>query len=108
MALLVAAAVAVSGLGYFIFKGIVTQIIVARHAGVRRPSMMAIARSLPYATLLAVDVILAVGIAVGLELLIVPGVVFGTIDALAPIVVETEGPGGTRCVSHAVRELVRG
>ena len=93
LALLAAAAVAASGLGYFLLKGVIAQIVVAERTGSPRPSIAAIARSLPVLTLLAVDVILTLGITVGLELLILPGVVFGTWFALAPIVVETEHRG---------------
>jgi hypothetical protein len=46
-------------------------------------------------------------VTIGLDLLIVPGVVFGTWFALAPIVVETEHVG-VRAAFRRSRELVHG
>ena len=85
----------------------IAQIVVSHRDGAARPGLIAIARSVPYATLIAVDLILALGIGVGLELLIVPGIVFGTWYALAPIVVETEDRGVLESLRRS-RELVRG
>jgi hypothetical protein len=104
---LAATAVAVSGLGYFFLKGVITQIVVAHRHDRDRPSLAEIARSLPYATLIVVDLVLATGVTIGLDLLIVPGVVFGTWFALAPIVVETEHVG-VRAAFRRSRELVHG
>ena len=104
---LAATAVAVAGLGYFFLKGVITQIVVSHRHDRQRPSLAEIARSLPYATLIAVDLILATGVTVGLDLLVVPGLVFGTWFALAPILVETEHVG-VRAAFRRSRELVRG
>jgi hypothetical protein len=105
--LLVIAAVAVSGLGYFFLKGVIAQIVVAYRGDHERPSLGSIAVSLPYATLIAVDLILVLGVTLGLALLVIPGIVIGTWFALAPILVETEHLGIRRAFRRS-RELVRG
>ncbi len=66
-----------------------------------------VARRLSYGRLIAVDVLLSVGVALGLVLLVVPGVLFFGWFALAGPVVELEGLG-VRAAFARSRELVRG
>src|SRR6266498_3713031 len=83
--------------GEVFYSGAVASLIAKSRPG-ERPSPMAVARRLPFGTLIAVDLVLAVGSALGLVLLIVPGVVFFTWFALAPPVLEIQNrrvrPGG--------------
>jgi hypothetical protein len=71
------------------------------------PSFGTVARKLAYGRLIAVDLIFGIGGAIGLLLLIVPGVVFFTWYALAGPVVELEGAGVRRAFARS-RQLVRG
>jgi hypothetical protein len=79
----------------------------ARREGATRPGFLGLARTLPYGSMIATDVMLALGVGIGVELLVVPGVIFGTWYSLAPIVVEFEdrGPIDSMRRSH---DLVRG
>jgi len=92
--------------GEVFYSGAVASLIAKSRPG-ERPSPMAVARRLPFGTLIAVDLVLAVGSALGLVLLIVPGVVFFTWFALAPPVVEIEDRG-VRAAFARSRALVRG
>lgn len=93
-------------LGDVFFTGVVAAVVGMRRGGVRR-ELAELARHLPYLTLIAVDLLFALAVAVGLVLLVVPGVVAFTWFALAPAVVEIEG-AGVRGSFRRSRELVRG
>jgi hypothetical protein len=71
------------------------------------PSLLDVARRLSYGRLIAVDILLTVGVAIGLVLLIVPGVVLFGWFALAGPIVEIEGRG-VRAAFARSRQLVRG
>jgi hypothetical protein len=71
------------------------------------PSLRHVARRLSYGRLIAVDILLALGIAIGLVLFIVPGVVLFGWFALAGPIVEIE-ERGVRAAFARSRELVRG
>jgi hypothetical protein len=71
------------------------------------PSLRDVARRLSYGRLIAVDILFSLVIAIGLVLLIVPGVVFFGWFALAGPVVELEGRG-VRAAFARSRQLVRG
>lgn len=103
---LTAASVGVGALAYFFVCGVVAQISLERRGLGRRPSLRELARTLPYGSLLAVDAIVAIGTAVGLVLLIVPGVVFGTWFALAAPLIETRHMRAREAMRRS-RELVR-
>jgi hypothetical protein len=75
--------------------------------GARLPPLGTVARKLAYGRLIAVDIIFGVGAAIGVLLLVVPGVIFFTWFALAGPVVELEGAGVRRAFSRS-RQLVRG
>jgi hypothetical protein len=70
-------------------------------------SLLDVARRLSYGRLIAVDILLTLGIAIGLVLLIVPGVLLFGWFALAGPIVEIEGRG-VRAAFARSRELVRG
>jgi hypothetical protein len=71
------------------------------------PSLRDVARRLSYGRLIAVDILFTLGTAVGLLLVIAPGVVFFGWFALAGPIVEIEGRG-VRAAFARSRELVRG
>ena len=100
-------AVGVAALGYYFLKGVLTHLVLSRREGRGRPGFRALARSLPYGTMIATDLMLALVVGVGVELLIVPGVILGTWFGLAPIVVEVEHRGPIDSLRRS-RELVRG
>ena len=100
-ALLWGLAAAAGLIGYYVLCAVIAQIALAQRRGVERPAVGAIARTLPWATLVAVDLVVSIGTAVGLELLVVPGIVFGTWFSLAPTLVETHHLGAGRRSSAA-------
>jgi hypothetical protein len=71
------------------------------------PSLVTVGRHLAYGRLIAVDIVFGVATAIGIVLLIVPGVVFFTWFALAGPVVELEG-AGVKAAFRRSRQLVRG
>lgn len=71
------------------------------------PGLRTVARKLAYWKLIAVDIVFGLATAVGLLLLVVPGVVFFTWFALAGPVVELEGTGVRAALARS-RRLVRG
>jgi hypothetical protein len=73
----------------------------------RPPPLREVARRLSYGRLIAVDILLSLIVAIGLVLLIVPGVVFFGWFALAGPIVELEGRG-VRASFARSRQLVRG
>lgn len=105
--ILAVAAVAIAGLGYYFLKGVLAHIVVSHREGEAAPGLARLALRLPYATMIACDLILSAGVAIGIELLVVPGLLFGTYFGLAPIVVEVERRGPIDALRRS-RELVRG
>jgi hypothetical protein len=93
-------------LGDVFYTGVVTAVVAEHRTGVRR-ELAEIARNLPYLRLIAVDVVFALAVAIGLVLLIVPGVIAFTWFVLAAPVVEIE-ERGVRDALRRSRELVRG
>src|SRR6266540_1257125 len=91
--------------GEVFYSGAVASLIAKSRPG-ERPSPVAVARHLPYGRLIGVDIVLAVGSALGLLLLFAPGVVFFTWFALAPPVLEIEERGVWASLARS-RELVR-
>jgi hypothetical protein len=93
-------------LGDVFYTGVVAAVVTEDRTGVRR-ELSHVARTLPYLRLTAVDVIFALIVAVGVVLLVVPGVIVFTWFVLAAPVVEIEGRG-IRDAFRRSRELVRG
>jgi hypothetical protein len=71
------------------------------------PPLRAVARRLSYGRLIAVDILFGLGTAIGLLLLIVPGIVFFAWFALAGPIVELEGATARRAFARS-RQLARG
>ena len=93
-------------LGEVFYSGAVA-LLIARTEPRSRPSLRQLARSLSYGRLIAVDLLFGLGIAVGLVLFVVPGVVAFTLFALAGPLVELEGLSA-RAAFAGSRRLVRG
>jgi hypothetical protein len=93
-------------LGDVFYTGVVAAIVAEGREGVRH-DLGEVLRRLPYLRLLAIDLIFAVIVAIGLVLLIVPGLVAFAWFGLAAPVAKIEGRG-VRDAFRRSRELVRG
>ena len=93
-------------LGEVFYSGAVA-LLIARTEPRDRPSLRQLARSLSYGRLIAVDLLFGLGIAVGLVLFVVPGVVAFTLFALAGPLVELDGLSVGAAFARS-RRLVRG
>jgi hypothetical protein len=100
-------ALAVTGLlGEVFYTGAVAISLTHRRDG-RPPSLGEIARMVKYRRLIAIDLIYGLAVAVGLVLLVAPGVAAFVWFALAAPVVEIEGCGARAAFARSVR-LIRG
>jgi hypothetical protein len=102
-----AAQFAALALGEVFFAGLVVAVLTAARTGAERPTLRSLARNLPWGRLVAADLIITLGTALGLVLLIVPGVVFFAWFALAAPLIEIEGLR-LRAAFRRSRRLVRG
>ncbi|MDX6617190.1 MAG: hypothetical protein QOD60_2281 [Solirubrobacterales bacterium] len=105
--ILALAAIALASLGYYFLKGVLAHLVVDHREGRHPPGIAEVAATLPYGAMIVVDLSLAAAVGVGLELLILPGVLVGTYFGLAPILVEVEELG-VRDAFRRSRDLVRG
>ncbi|HEX6228944.1 MAG TPA: hypothetical protein VFZ41_05715 [Solirubrobacterales bacterium] len=92
-------------LGEVFYTGVVAASLTHSHDD-RPPSLREIARSIRYRRLIAVDVIYGVLVAIGVLLLVLPGLAVFVWLALAAPVVEIEGRGVRAALTRSVR-LVR-
>lgn len=109
LAALVGAGLAQGGtalLGEVFYSGAVAAVVVGARTGGHRP-LGKIARELPYARLIAVDLVFSFAFAIGVVLLFIPGIVFLTYFALSAPAVEIEGRG-VRDAFRRSAQLVRG
>lgn len=110
---LVAAAFAVvlqvvtATVGEVFYTGVAMAAVTESMEGRTRASIGRMMRTLPYGRLIAVDVLFAVGLGVGLALLIVPGLIFFAWYILAAPIVEIERRGVTDSFRRS-RALARG
>jgi hypothetical protein len=102
-----AASVAMHAFGEAFYEGVTAAEVVEWRTGQPTPGLGALARAIPYLPLIAVNIVLAAGIAAGLVALIIPGVVFGTYTAIAPALVKIEHLGVRGSIRRSV-ELIRG
>ncbi len=93
-------------LGDVFYSGAVAELLARTPPG-RRFSFGRVARRLSYGSLIAIDLLLDFGVAIGLLLLIVPGVCVFTWFALAAPLVELEGIGARAALARSWH-LVRG
>jgi hypothetical protein len=82
--------VATSTLGEVFYAGVAMAAVTESMEGRPRASIGAVMRELPYWRLIVVDVLFALGLAVGLALLVVPGLIFFARYILTAPVVEIE------------------
>lgn len=83
-------AVTVNLAGEALLSGIVAAFVIDWRRGGERSKLREIMRTVPYGRLIAIDLVLAIGTALGLVLLIVPGVLIFTYLLIAPALVEIE------------------
>ena len=93
-------------LGDVFYTGVVAAIVAEERGGVRR-ELGDVLRHIPYLRLLAIDLIFAVVVAIGLVLLIVPGLIAFAWYGLAAPVAKIEGVG-VRNAFRRSHQLVRG
>jgi hypothetical protein len=107
--LIVAAVVQVmtSSLGEIFYAGVVMSAVSESMEGRQRPPMGKLLRTLPYGGLIVVDILFALGLAFGLVLLVVPGLIFFARYVLAAPLLELEHAGVRRAFGRS-RELARG
>jgi hypothetical protein len=96
-----------STLGDQFYSGLVEEAVTEWRAGHRRASVRKLVRTLPFARLIAVDLIVTAATVIGLVLFVVPGIVAFTWFSLAAPVVTIERHG-VRDALRRSRELVRG
>ena len=101
------AQVAVGAFGYFFFCGVVAQVALAVRGQRERPRLGEVLRTLPYGHLIFADAVLTAGIAVGFELLVIPGILFGTVFWFAPALIELQHLRAGEALRLS-RSLVRG
>jgi hypothetical protein len=99
------ATVLTTTLGGVFYTGVVAGIVSEARGGVRH-GLADLARNLPYARLIAIDLLFSLVVAVGVLALVVPGVIVFTWYALAPVV-EIEARD-VRWAFRRSRGLVRG
>jgi hypothetical protein len=90
-------------LGTVLLSGFVGRVVGAAEHGRKPMTFLQIARSLPWWRLIAADVLLAVAVAVGLLLLIVPGLAALTLLAVIGPVVEIEHRGVFQSARRSVQ-----
>jgi hypothetical protein len=93
-------------LGEIFFSGVVAAAVSQTHGG-KRPSLGELARSIPYGTLIVIDLLSVLGVAFGLLLLVVPGVLFLGYFGIAAPMAKIEHLGVRRAFGRS-RELARG
>jgi hypothetical protein len=107
--LIVAAVVQVttSSLGEVFYAGVVMSAGSESMEGHRRPPIGQLLRTLPYGGLIVVDILFSLGLAFGLVLLVVPGLIFFARYVLAAPLLELEHTGVCAAFRRS-RELARG
>jgi uncharacterized protein UPF0259 len=101
------AAVAISGIGYFFLAGSIAEVVVAERRGTVRRSFRALALAIPYATLIVVDLVVTSAITLGIELLVIPGLIVAARFGMAPVLIEVEHDGAGDSLRRSL-ELSRG
>lgn len=99
--------VAASSLGEVFYAGVVMSAVSESMEGHRRPPVGKLLRALPYGGLIVVDLLFSLGLAFGLVLLVVPGLIFFARYVLAAPLLELEH-SGVRAAFKRSRALARG
>jgi hypothetical protein len=98
---------AINLLGQAIYAGLTAAADVDWRAGRPLPPLSSLIRSLPIGGLIVLDLLLSVGFALGILLLVVPGLVFLAYVGISPAVMKLEHRGPVDAIRRSV-ELVRG
>jgi hypothetical protein len=93
--------------GEALYAGILAAIVVQWRAGNPTPDLRATARNISYGRLIVLDLLLAAGTALGLILLVVPGVLVFTYLLISPTLIEIEGIRIREAIERSI-DLVRG
>lgn len=93
--------------GEALLAGMITALVLQWRLGHRPPGLLVFVSTLAWLRLIAVDVLLAVGAAIGMILLVIPGLVFLAYFSIAPAVIEIEDRGIRDAFRRSAR-LVRG
>jgi hypothetical protein len=99
--------VTTSSLGEVFYAGVVMSAVSESMEGHARTPLRTLLRSLPYGGLIVVDLLFSLGLAIGLVLLIVPGLIFFARYVLAAPLLELERTG-VRASFGRSRSLARG
>lgn len=98
---------AVNLMGQAIYAGLTAAAVVDWRAGQPLPPTSTLIRSLPLGRLIALDIVVTLGAAVGFILLVVPGLIFLTYVAASAPVMKLEHLGVRASIRRSI-ELVRG
>jgi hypothetical protein len=98
---------AVNLMGQVVYSGVTAAAVVDWRAGQPLPPFRKLLRSIPIGRLIALDLVVTIGAAVGLSLLIVPGLIFLTYTAASAPVMKLEHRGVRDAIRRSI-ELVRG
>jgi hypothetical protein len=99
--------VAVNLLGQAVYAGFAAAAVVEWRSGQPMPGVGRMLRSLPIGRLIVVDLILGVGAAIGLLLLVIPGLIFLAYFSIAPALIKIEHLTVRASLMRCV-QLVRG
>jgi hypothetical protein len=98
---------AINLLGQAIYAGLTAAADIDWRAGKPLPPLSSLIRSLPIGGLIVLDLLLSLGIAFGILLLVVPGLIFLAYVGISPAVMKLEHRGPVDAMRRSV-ELVRG
>ncbi|HKH23655.1 MAG TPA: YciC family protein [Solirubrobacterales bacterium] len=98
---------AVNLLGQAVYAGLTAAAVVDWRAGQPLPSPRTLIRSMPIKRLIALDLLITIGFAIGFLFLVVPGLIFLTYLAIAPAILKLEHRGVWESMRRSV-DLVRG
>jgi hypothetical protein len=99
--------VATSSLGEVFYAGVVMSAVSESMEGHERPPVKKLLRTVPYGGLIVVDLLFSLGLAFGLVLLLVPGLIFFARYVLAAPLLELDH-SGVRAAFSRSRALARG
>ncbi len=93
--------------GQAFYAGLAAAAVIEWRAGRPLPGIRALLRSVPLGRLVLLDIVLTLGTAVGLVLLVIPGLIFMAFFSISPALVKFEHHGVWSSMRRS-RELVRG
>jgi hypothetical protein len=101
------AILAINLFGQAVYAGLTAAAVIDWRAGVPLPRLSTLLRSLPIGGLVLLDLLLTGGIAIGLFLLVVPGLAFAAYFGISPALLKIERRGVIASMRRSA-ELVRG